>query len=104
MPDPKFSGVPVVPNASVVRGRLLSVKADSSDHGSEWSVAVDEARDVANLPNFVQDYVGKTITVHVHSELKPALAEQDRFEARIAFRGDERGGLFTIIEDDVRKL
>lgn len=98
------SGVPVVPNASRVRGRLVRIKREPGARGSVWEITVDEARDVEGLPNFAQAHVGKIIQVYVHQELHHDLAERDSLEARIAFRGDERGGRFVLIEDDVRKL
>ena len=48
--------------------------------------------------------MGKTIQVYVHPRLQSALAEKDILEARVAFRGDERGGRFVLTEDQVRKV
>ncbi len=98
------SGVPVVPNASQVRGRLLRIKPEPGARGFVWEIAVYEARDIEGLPNFAKAHVGKIIQVYVHQESHRDLAEADSVEARIAFRGDERGGRFVLIEDDVRKL
>jgi hypothetical protein len=102
--DEEFSAIPVVPNASLVRGRLLSVKPWPGGPGTEWAIVVDGAQDVAGLPNFVRDYVGKTINVRVRSEIKPPVPEHHSLEARIAYRGDERGGLFTLVGNEAREV
>ncbi len=104
MPDRNISGMPVIPNASLVRGRLLSVKPDPSGRGFQWAIVVEEARDIAGMPNFVREYVGKTISVHVQPEVKPGLVAHDLLEARLAYRGDERGGLFITVGDEIRKV
>lgn len=98
------SGVPVIPNASKVRGRLIRIKPELGGRGSVWDIEVADAHDVEGLPNFAQAYVGKAIKVYVNTQLQHDLAESDELEARIAFMGDERGGRFVLIEDDVRKL
>ncbi|MBI1743122.1 hypothetical protein HYR54_08665 [Candidatus Acetothermia bacterium] len=95
---------PVTPNASRVRGQLVRIVPDPSGRGSLWEIAIDRAQDVEGLPNFAQAYVGKTIQVYVHPELKLVLNIGDTLQARIAFRGDERGGQFVLIEDDASKL
>ena len=97
-------GAQVVPNASRVRGRLVQVQPEPDGYGSVWEVAVDESLDIDGLPNFTRAHVGKTIPVYVHPELEHELTEKDKMEARVTFRGDERGGRFVLTEDDVRKL
>ena len=104
MPEFQRSGVPVVPNASKVRGSLVRIKPEPGGRGSIWEITVDEARDIEGLPNFARAHIGEMIQVYVHQELLHKLAESDELEARIAYRGDERGGRFVLIEDDVHKL
>lgn len=98
------AAVPVVPNASMVRGKLLRIKPEPDGQGAVWEIRVDEARDVQHYPNFAESYVGEIIPVYVHEELQNALAEQDMLEARIAFRGGEHGGRFVLTEDDMHRL
>jgi hypothetical protein len=104
MSDQKMCGVPVVPNASLVRGRILSIKPCRESGSSDCALAVDEAGNVAGLPNFVREFIGKTITVRLPAELGTGFVAQDHLELRISFRADERGGLFTVIDDDIRKV
>jgi len=96
------AGVGVVPNASQVCGTLVRVSSDGN--GSLWKIAVDETRDVDGMPNFAKAYVGDTIQVYVHPHLRADVTERGRVQARVAFRGDERGGQFVLVEDDVHRL
>ena len=104
MAAPRLSGAPVVPNAGKVIGRLLRITPEPTGHGSVWEIAVEDSRDVDDLPNFTKSHVGGAISVYVHPQLKHDLSETDRLEARVAFRGDERGGRFVLVDDDLRKL
>jgi hypothetical protein len=93
----------VIPNAALVRGKLISVKV-RPDGGSDFDIIVDKAFDVSGYPNFARSYIGQTIWVSVQPGLQHALQESDSIEARVAYRGDERGGRFTLVEDYLRKL
>lgn len=95
---------PMVPNASRVRGRLIGIEPEPDGNGANWEIALDEAQDVDGLPNFARAYTGQVIQVYVHPELQTDVSEKDRLEARVSYRGDERGGRFALVEDDVRKL
>ena len=104
MAKPESSRVPVVPNESTVRGRIVRVSPGPGGQGSVWKVAVKEAKSVGGLPNFARDRVGETINVHTNPQADLNLTEADEVEARVAFRGDERGGRFVLVGDDARKL
>ena len=95
--------VAAVPNAAIVRGRIRRIAADPAG-GTVWELAVETARDVPGMPNFAQAHVGQDLSVYVHPELSHDLAEGDRVQARVTFRGDERGGRFALAADDVRKV
>jgi hypothetical protein len=98
------SGAPVVPNAGYVQGKLVAVEPDPAGTGSVWQIAVHEARDVPGLPNFAASSIGKTIAVYIHPELKADVDVGATLQARVTYRGDERGGRFALIEDDVRRI
>jgi hypothetical protein len=104
MVGPLKRQTPVVPNASRVRGRLVHIRPDPGGDGSIWELAVAEALDIDDLPNFVAKATGQTISVYVPAGLRAALHEADLIEARVAYRGDQRGGRFALVEDDVRRL
>ena len=94
--------VPVVPNASRIRGRI--VRQTAGEEGALWEISLDTAEDVEGMPNFAHSYVGQTIQVHLHPTLKTSVKQGDSVEARVAYRGDERGGRFAIVGDDVKKV
>ncbi len=98
------ASISVAPNASQVRGTLKHIMPEGSGRGSTWEIAVDEACDIDGLPNFAQAYVGTTIHTYIHPQLHFPIAENDKVQARVAFRGDERGGCFVLIDDDVQRL
>ncbi len=104
MSSPEPSAVPVIPNCSRVRGRLVQIRSEPGGDGSEWEILVQEAGDIENLPNFVKAHVGERIRVYVHQQLKHNFTEKELLEARVAFRGDERGGRFVLIGDDARRV
>ena len=103
MPGPQIAGVPAIPNVSQVRGKLMRV--DSEMDGSfRWEIQVEEARDVNGLSNFVRAYIGSPIQVFIHPQFQSTFVVGDVLEARIAFRGDERGGRFFLLDDAVHRL
>jgi len=95
--------VPAVPNASKVRGKLLKAERDP-DGGWLWHVAMDDSQDVPGLPNFTRSYIGRVIDIY--SRLSPSVIPHDgsRVEAKVSYRGDERGGLFLLSGDELRNL
>jgi hypothetical protein len=104
MTGPLRSGVPAKPNEARVRGKLLRAAPAGDGRGSLWDLALDEAHDIEGLPNFARSYVGRTISVYAQRDLPAGAAASDRLEAHVAWRGDERGGRFVLVDDDVRKL
>ncbi len=104
MPEFQRSGVPVVPNASLVRGRVERIAPEPGGRGSVWDIAVEKSDDVDGMPNFTRAHVGQTIQVYVHPQLSHTVAQEDSIAARVAYRGDERGGRFVLVDDHVQKL
>jgi len=98
------ASISVVPNASQVRGTLKHIVPEGSGRGFTWEIAVDETCDIDGLPNFAQAYVGTTIHAYIHPRLHIPIAENDQVQARVAFRGDEHGGRFILIDDDIQRL
>jgi hypothetical protein len=104
MSGPRPAGVPAAPNASQIRGRLVGIEPNPEGPGSIWEIAIEEARDVEGMANFAQARVGQPIQVYVQPQLRHNLATADEIEARVTFRGDERGGSFFLIDESVRKV
>jgi hypothetical protein len=97
-------GVNVAPNESKVRGKIVKIEPGPEGVGSIWRIEVTETQDVNNLPNFARRHIGKVISVFVHPEMKKEVRESDLIEAQISFQGDERGGAFFLINDNVNRL
>lgn len=72
--------------------------------GYVWKVKVDGSSDVDHLPNLTRAYIGKVMTIYVHPDVQKQLAKTSTIEARVSFQGDEHGGAFFLLDDDVRKL
>jgi hypothetical protein len=104
MPGFRPAPAPVQPNASKVRGRLVQITPRPEGLGEVWAIAVDDVASVDGLLNFAEAHVGDVIAVYVNERLRHRFTEQDRLEARIAFRGDQRGGRFVLIKDNVRRV
>ena len=104
MPPNKPPSVPVVPNESIVQAQIVQITRDEDGQGWVWQSTVLSTRDVKGYPNFAQAYVGKHIEVYVQTTLRIRFSENDSFQAHIAYRGDERGGRFTLIENGIKKL
>lgn len=82
---------------------IVGVKPEPDGFGSVLGIAVDEARGLDGMADFVGEHVGETISVYAHPELRIGVGEGVEIEARVAFRGDARGGRFALI-DGVREL
>ena len=97
-------GVPVAPNESIVHGKLIKIDSGPDGVGAIWSVEVIESHTVDKLPNFAQAHIGEIISIYIHPGMKTSLAPGDHIQARVSFQGDETGGSFFLIDDDVSKL
>ena len=97
-------GVPMIPNAALVHGKLLLIKSAQNNPGSIFEVQVDKSDDVSNLANFAKSYIGKSIQVFVHPQLIHNLSIGDDVELQVSYRGDERDGQFSLINDHAKKI
>ncbi len=104
MSSDRPKSVPVVPNVAVVRGKFLGTEPSPDGDGSTWKIAVEESRDVEGMPNFLHAHVGKIIQVFVGSKRPLDFGVNDALEARVAYRGDERGGQFVLMGSDIHRL
>lgn len=102
--EEKQYGVSAAPNEGRVRGKLLEVEAGPEGVGAIWKVTVSETEDVGKLPNFARDLVGKVISIYIHPYLKKKFSKFDSIDARISFQGDEKGGDFFLMGDDVHRI
>jgi hypothetical protein len=92
-----------MPNAGRIRGQVVGIQPEADGFGSTWEVSVQDVQDVPGFANFARNYLGRTLELFVHPGLKDRAAVHDNIAAKIAFRGDERGGRFVVLDDDLRK-
>jgi hypothetical protein len=104
MRESKGFNVTAIPNESKIYGQIIDITSGPEGMGYVWKVKVDGSSDVNNLPNLTRIHIGKVITIYVHPGLKKQLVKADTIEARVSFQGDEQGGAFFLLDDDVRKL
>jgi hypothetical protein len=97
-------GAPVMPNAGRIYGEILRILPEADGFGAICEVAVQEVQDVPGFTNFARSYCGRTIAVFLHPGLQQRAAVHDRIVAKVAFRGDEHGGRFVVLDDDFRKV
>jgi hypothetical protein len=92
-----------MPNAGRIRGEILHVLPEADRFGAVWQVAIRDVQDVPGFTNFARSYLGNTISLFVHPGLQDRATAHDRIAAKVAFRGDERGGRFVVLDDDLQK-
>jgi len=97
------SAVSAKPNATRVRGRIISVDSLPEKRGYVWKVAIDEASTIGDQPGFALQRVGQEIDIYA-PPTAPALGDDDKIEATVTYVGDERGGDFLLYQNDVSML
>jgi hypothetical protein len=100
---PSLARAPVMPNAGRIRAQVLRIQPEADGFGSTWEVSVQDVKDVPGFANFARSYLDSTLALYVHSGLQGRAAVHDTIAAEIAFRGDERGGRFVVLDDDLQK-
>jgi hypothetical protein len=94
---------PVMPNAGRIRGEIVRIQPEADGFGSTWVVSVRDVKDVPGVANFARSYLGGTFALYVHPGLQDRAAVHETITATVAFRGDERGGRFVVLDDDLQK-
>ena len=94
---------PVMPNAGRIRGQVVSVRPEADGRGTTWEVAIRDVQDVPGMANFARSYQGGTVALFVHPGLTGRAGVHDTITAKVAFRGDEHGGRFVVVDDDLHK-
>jgi hypothetical protein len=92
-----------MPNAARIRGKILHILPEADGFGAIWEVAIRDVQDVPGFTNFARSYRGDTVSLFVNPGLQARATAHDRIAAKVAFRGDERGGRFVVLDDDLRK-
>jgi hypothetical protein len=101
--------VPVMPNETVVRGRveeyslisskLMGIKPEMTLY--KLVISIEKAENVKG-PNFLKDKEGQFITLYAKEEISSNFYGK-KIKAKIEYTGDERGGLFWIKQIEIVK-
>ncbi len=95
--------VPVVPNESIIIGKVLeysilnSILLDIKPEQILYrlKILILSSQDVDNKPNFTKTKVGEVLSFYSKRKLSPELFNR-KVKARVFFYGDETGGKFWI--------
>jgi uncharacterized protein YkuJ len=102
--------VPVIPNASIVTGKVLGYSILSSSILDikpvmpiyRLEVLVETSDEVKEMRNFTRDKVENLLLFYSKEKLSAELFSKV-IKAHVTYRGDERGGKFWIREIEVLK-
>jgi len=98
--------VPVVPNASLIKGIAIECEAVSSTLlGMQpeqtiyrLTIQIESTEDVSEMPNLLNKSTeGKEMVFYTKEPLSPDVLKK-RIKARALYRGDERGGRWWVQE------
>ncbi|MEE8380308.1 MAG: hypothetical protein V3R78_00330 [Thermodesulfobacteriota bacterium] len=95
--------VPVIPNESIVTGKVLAYSVLSSSILDiqpvmtvyRLQILVGRSEEVKGMRNFTKDKVNKLLSVYSKKELSAELFSKV-ISVRVTYRGDEKGGKFWI--------
>jgi len=99
----QIQNVPVVPNGSIIRAKVLEYSVlNSTLEGIKpeqvlyfLRILVISSQSVNGKPNFTQSKIGQVIKVYSKEALSPILFGKI-IEANVSFSGDERGGKYWV--------
>jgi hypothetical protein len=102
--------VPVIPNASIVTGKVLGYSILSSSRLDikpvmpiyKLEVLVETSEELKGMRNFTRDRVQNLLSFYSKEKLSTELFSKV-IKAHVTYRGDERGGKFWIREIEVLK-
>jgi hypothetical protein len=100
----KPSPAPAAPNECLILGRIAKVDPAPGGVGTVWSVELEGTTDLPGAPNFARRASTSVIRVLVHPGLKETFEPEAVVEARVSYQGDERGGAFFLMGQDVRRV
>jgi hypothetical protein len=98
-----LQAVPVIPNEGIIEGEVVSYCIISSSILNikpaqklyRLRIKVTASKDVKGKQNLTKNKVGKTIEVYSKKKIPEDIFKKT-INARIVYRGDERGGLYWI--------
>jgi len=102
------SAVPVMPNAALIKGIVLESEGISSNLlGIQPEQTIYRllihlvcSKDISEMRNFLKGTEGKNMVFYTKEPLPSGIVKKG-IKARVSFRGDERGGLWWILEMEI---
>ena len=95
--------VGAAPNQSLVRGQVVATRPEPDGLGQTVELSVVESLNVDDLPNFTKTIVGRTVSFFL-SAGDMRFRTGDRIEAKAIYRGGPKGGRYSLLPDDLRKI
>ena len=95
--------VGVVPNQSLIRGKVVAVRPEPGGYGQTVEVEVANAERVGDLPSFIHQVAGQRLLFYI-SETDLDLHPGDCIEAKATYRGGASGGQYSLLPDDIKRL
>ncbi len=94
--------VGVVPNRSLIRGKVVAMRPEPDGYGQTIEVEVADSENLGDLPNFVP-HAGQRIWFYL-SESPMELHLGDDIEAKATYRGGAGGGRYSLLPDDLKRI
>ncbi len=84
-------GTPVIPNISLVTGKVLKYEKETTDTISIINVLIESIQDYGNRPNLLRGREGEMIIFYSKEDISHNIQNQ-KISGEASFRGDEHGG------------
>ncbi len=102
------SAVPVIPNAALIKGIVLGCESISSTLLGmqpeqtiyKVTIQIESSEDVNEMRNFLKGKEGTDMVFHTKKPLPSGILRKE-IKARVSYRGDERKGLWWILEMEI---
>jgi hypothetical protein len=89
----------VVNSDSIITGKIVAIRSESTGYPWQIDVQILTAQDVGTLPNPVKDKVGQTVTLSTDQDLRQFKAGQT-IQAHVKYVGDvPKPGIVLFIYD-----
>lgn len=101
MRAPNSHRLGVIPNRSLVRGKVVGIRPEPSGYGQAIELEIIGSESIRDLANFIRNEPGNRVSFYL-SENDVDLHIGDRIEAKATFRGGPTGGRYSLLPDDIK--
>jgi hypothetical protein len=96
--------VQAAPNESKIQGKIVKINKDTESMSQVWDVKIEKSVDVKGMPNFTKSRLGNSVKIYLPLDIKGKFKKGDLIEASVTFQGDEAGGVFFAVDDEIQKV